>query len=99
VSATQIYQNLRFLGRVSFYSSFRDVDNTPDFFYSPKAIADFEASYQLSETLTLIMGVQNAFNSFPEQSPIAREVGNKYPENAPGGTAGGFWYTRVEARL
>jgi iron complex outermembrane receptor protein len=99
VSATQIYQNLRFLGRASFYSSFRDVDNTPDFFYSPQVIADFEASYQLSETLTLIMGVQNAFNSFPEQSPIATSVGNKYPENAPGGTAGGFFYTRVEARL
>jgi iron complex outermembrane receptor protein len=99
VSATQLYQRLRFLGRLSFYSSFRDVNNTPDFFYSPQVIADFEASYQLSETLSLIMGVQNAFNSFPEQSPIATEVGNKYPENAPGGTAGGFWYTRVEARL
>jgi iron complex outermembrane receptor protein len=99
VSATQIYQRLRFLGRASFYSSFRDVDNTPDFFYSPQVIADFEASYQLSDTLTLIMGVQNAFNSFPEESPIATSVGNKYPENAPGGTSGGFWYTRLEARL
>lgn len=99
VSATQLYKNIRVLGRVNFYSSFLDPDNTQDFRFGSQVLVDFEGSYRLSETLTLILGVQNAFESFPDESPLRTDVGNLYPENAPGGSNGGFWYTRLQATL
>ena len=49
--------------------------------------------------IDVVVGVQNILDSFPEESPNATALGNLYPENAPASTNGGFWYTRLEARL
>lgn len=99
VGAAHTYQRVRLLSRLNFYSSFMDPDNSGDHLYGSKLLVDVEAAYRLSNVLTLIMGVQNLFNTFPDESLVSRDVGNKYPENAPTGTNGGFWYTRLEARL
>ena len=99
LSATQLYKKLRFMGRLNYYSSFKDPDNTGDHRFDPQFMVDVEANYKVSDVLTIVVGVQNLFQNFTSVSPISTAVGNLYPENAPGGTNGGFWYTRVEARL
>ncbi len=99
VSATQLYNRARVMARLSRYSAFKNPINTGDYWFDPQYLVDVEGAYQISDALTMVLGVQNLFNSFPQESPIATQVGNLYPENAPAGSNGGFWYARIEARL
>ena len=99
VTASHLYRDLRLLSRFNVFSSFKDVDNTGDFEYGPQVYVDIEAGYRISPQLNLVLGAQNVFNTFTDLSPISTDVGNKYPENAPNGTNGGFYYARVEATM
>ena len=54
-----------------------------------------EASYKPISGLELSLGAENVLNNFPDENPFARNVGSKYPESAPMGFAGGFYYARA----
>ena len=56
---------------------------------------DVEASYKPISGLELSLGAENVLNNFPDENPSARDFGSKYPESAPMGIAGGFYYARA----
>ena len=41
------------------------------------------------------LGAENLLNAFPDENPVAGNVGAKYPESSPMGFAGGFYYGRA----
>lgn len=98
-SLTHAFEGVRFLARLNYFGEFKSPETTRDFTYGGQWMTDFELAYTVQQELTLVAGVRNAFDTFPDDHPNARALGNKYPENAPAGTNGGFWYTRVEARF
>ncbi len=88
----------RFLGRLYMYNGFTEFttdggDNTR-IDAGPQWIVDFETSYTMKTGLTISAGAQNLFESFPDRSQPGVS-GTKYPEYAPFGFNGGFYYFRA----
>ncbi len=88
----------RFLGRLYMYNGFTEFttdggDNTR-VDAGPQWIVDFETSYTMKTGLTISAGAQNLFESFPDRSQPGVS-GTKYPEYAPFGFNGGFYYLRA----
>ncbi len=88
----------RFLGRVYMYDGFTEFttdggDNTR-VNAGPQWLADLETSYTMKTGLTISVGAQNLFDSYPDRSRPGVS-GTKYPEYAPFGFNGGFYYLRA----
>lgn len=88
----------RFLGRLYMYNGFTEFttdggDNTR-VDAGPQWLVDFETSYTMKTGLTISAGAQNLFESFPDRSQPGVS-GTKYPEYAPFGFNGGFYYLRA----
>ena len=88
----------RFLGRLYMYNGFTEftTDGKEDTRVDagPQWIVDFETSYTMKTGLTVSLGAQNLFESFPDRSQPGVS-GTKYPEYAPFGFNGGFYYLRA----
>ena len=82
------------LGRVNYYGAWFDWDSAQTLF-SGKPVFDVEASVPLSEGTTLAFGAQNVFNTFPDMSPNATSVGERYSEYTPWGFNGAYYYIRL----
>ena len=82
------------LGRVNYYGAWFDWDSDQTLF-SGKPVFDVEASVPLSEGTTLAFGAQNVFNTFPDMSPNATSVGERYSEYTPWGFNGAYYYLRL----
>lgn len=69
----------------------------PDVLISPKTIVDLEARYAISRSLNLALGVENAFDEYPESLPVSiNGTGNTpFPNYAPYGRGGRFVYARA----
>ena len=65
--------------------------------YEPRYFVDVEFGYSLSDALTLVAGVQNLLDEYPEETTQGAQdgVGMLYPENSPYGFGGGFYYFRA----
>ena len=86
----------RFLGRVYMYDGFTEftTDNEDARVDAgPQWLVDLETSYTMKNGLTVSLGAQNLFDSYPDRSTGAS--GTKYPEYAPFGFNGGFYYLRA----
>lgn len=88
----------RFLGRLYWYNGFTEFttdggDNTR-VNAGPQWLVDLETSYTMKTGLTLSLGAQNLFDSYPDRSQPGVS-GTKYPEYAPFGFNGGFYYFRA----
>ena len=79
------------LGRVNYYGAWFDWDSDQTLF-SGKPVFDVEANIPLSEAITLAFGAQNVFNTFPDMSPNATSVGERYSEYTPWGFNGAYYY-------
>ncbi len=99
ISASHAYDAIRLLARLNYYGDYKDPETSGDYNYAPKLLADLEIGYTLDQTLTLVVGAHNIFNTFPDRHMASTNTGNKYPQNSPAGTNGGFWYTRLEAHF
>ena len=88
----------RFLGRVYWYDGFTefttdgDVDTRVD--AGDQWLVDLETSYTMKTGLTVSVGAQNLFDSFPARSNPGVS-GTKYPEYSPFGFNGGYYYLRA----
>lgn len=67
---------------------------------------DIEAGVTIKENYRLAVGAQNLFNTFPQRetrnifpSTGGAANGSIYPDTAPIGQLGGFWYVRASARF
>ena len=86
----------RFLGRLNYFDEFFDSED--DYTYDAVFTVDAEASYSITDSLSVILGAQNLLDEFPEETPldIALGKGNRYSQFAPSGFGGGFYYTRLK---
>ena len=94
LSVTQHAGAVDLLGRVSYYGAWFDWDSAQTLF-GGKPVVDIEVSIPISDGTTLAVGSQNVFNTFPDESPTARSVGERYSEYTPWGFNGGYYYARV----
>ncbi len=88
----------RFLGRVYMYDGFTEFttdggDNTR-VDAGAQWLVDLETSYTMKTGLTVSVGAQNLFDSFPDRSNPGVS-GTKYPEYSPYGFNGGYYYLRA----
>ena len=86
----------RFLGRVYMYDGFTEFttdnkDKRVD--AGPQWLMDLETSYTMKTGLTVSLGAQNLFDSYPDRSTGVS--GTRYPEYAPFGFNGGYYYLRA----
>ena len=84
--------------RVNYFGSYSEYHaDVGSWLFHPGAefTVDVEASYKPISGLELSLGAENVLNNFPDENPFARNVGSKYPESAPMGFAGGFYYARA----
>ncbi len=88
----------RFMARGRYYGDYYDAptnDESVSYHPDPKFLVDLEASYDLSESVTLLAGAQNVFDTYPEKNPAGEVAGLIYPEGSPFGFNGGFYYLRA----
>ncbi len=85
----------RFLGRVSYYAGWFDSEDVQD--YGDEYVSDLEVAYSFSDDVTLVLGGQNVFDTYPDENRGARSgVGNQYSQYSPFGFNGAFWYARLK---
>ena len=84
--------------RVNYFGSYSEYHaDVESWLFHPGAefTVDLEASYKPMSGVELSLGAENVLNNFPDVNPFAENVGSKYPESAPMGIAGGFYYARA----
>ncbi len=88
----------RVLGRLRHYGDYYDAptnDASVAYYPSPSTLFDFEAAFDLSDSLSVLIGLQNAFDEYPETNPNGEVAGLIYPESSPFGFNGGYYYMRA----
>lgn len=86
------------LARVTRYGSYTESSNvaTGDRSFGAKWIADLDVGYDLTEHVTLSVGANNLFDSYPDRNGIIASDGSgAYGNFAPFGLSGGFYYARA----
>ena len=89
----------RLLSRLHYYDDFterhQDIDTQPIYAHA-RALLDLEASYTFFDLgLTMAVGADNLFDTYPTKNRYARDYGQKYPVASPYGYNGGFYYVRA----
>lgn len=98
VSVNHQLEKWRFLARVSYYDEWFDGEDGQT--YSGEYLLDLEAGYKLTQDISLVLGAQNALDTYPDENPGARGgVGNLYSQYTPFGFNGAFYYARVEYKF
>jgi iron complex outermembrane receptor protein len=90
----------RALGRLNYYGEYFEAhleDNTLPIDGEAAVLVDAEVGYKITENIELIGGVQNLFDTYPQDNPWAGIAGARYGERSPFGFNGGFYY--LKARL
>ena len=106
VGIDQRIGRVQLLGRLSYYGGWYDWDSgfgevfipsggIEQGFFDGRPIIDVEASIGLREDTTLVVGVQNVLDTYPQVSARAASVGEKYSEYTPWGFNGAYFYTRI----
>ncbi|MEE8463310.1 MAG: TonB-dependent receptor, partial [Gammaproteobacteria bacterium] len=91
-------ENFRVLARLSYYDEWFDSEDGAT--YDGEWLVDLEAALSINDNLTVTVGAQNIFDTFPGENQGARSgVGNRYSQFTPFGFNGGFWYARIRYQL
>ena len=94
LSARHKEGRIRFLVRLSYWGDFFDKEDNRN--YPGEYLADLEVTYNLTDAFSVSGGGQNIFNNYPEINPNAYTgLGNLYPQSAPFGFNGGYYYVRL----
>ncbi len=86
------------LARATRYGGYTESSNVAsgDRSFGAKWVADLDVSYDLSDHLTLSVGANNLFDTYPERNGIiAADGSGAYGNFAPFGLSGGFYYARA----
>ncbi len=84
------------LARLSYYGGWYDRRDVRR--YRGKPTVDLEVAWPVSDAVALTLGARNILNTYPDENPNARRLGNLYPPSTPFGFNGGFYYTRLDYR-
>ena len=60
-----------------------------------KPLLDLEVGFPFGDALTLSVGAQNVLNTYPDETRVVGGPGNLYPQGAPFGFNGAYYYARV----
>jgi len=94
--------------RANYYGEWTDAVNnatpTPSSFDQtfPEAwLVDLEVGYDVTESLTITVGADNVFNTYPDKDQRLGQQANGivYPQFSPFGFSGGYWYGRLTAKF
>ena len=88
----------RFMARGRYYGEYYDAptnDASKAYNPDPKFLVDLEASYDISDSVSVLVGAQNAFDTYPEKNPRGDAAGLIYPESSPFGFNGGYYYVKA----
>ena len=96
LSLSQQLGSLSALVRGTYYDGFYDSElSDPDLRYGARVLFDAEVSLPLAENAAIAIGANNLFNAYPDENPNSGGVGALYPESAPYGFNGGYYYLRL----
>ena len=91
----------RLMARARRYGEYYDAptnDGSVAFYPEPSLVFDFEAALDVTPQISLLFGLQNAFDEYPSTNPNGEVAGLVYPEQSPFGFNGGFYYVRAQWR-
>ena len=99
----------RVMGRLRYYGEFYDDPTNsgglpPDgnaFYPGAATLFDFEAAFDVNDSVSVLVGLQNAFDTYPDINPTGQNgevAGLIYPESSPFGFNGGYYYMRATWR-
>ncbi|MEM0909857.1 MAG: TonB-dependent receptor [Pseudomonadota bacterium] len=86
--------DIRTLVRANYYGGWDDTGNDVDGI-SAEVLIDVEISYQFNENLEFAFGVENLFDTYPDENPFATSLGQQYSEASPFGFNGGAYYLQA----
>ena len=98
LSWTHLQGQWRFMARARQYGEYYDAptnDGDVAFYPGPELVFDAELAYQVTPTLSLLLGLQNVFDEYPDENPHGEVAGLIYPEQSPFGFNGGYRYLRA----
>ena len=84
------------LGRLGYYGGW--FDRRDDRRYRGKPVVDVEATWPVTQSVSLTLGSRNVLNTYPDENPNPGRLGNRYPPSTPFGFSGGFYYLRLNYR-
>lgn len=94
VTWTHQMGSFRTLLRANYYGGWDDTGNgVPDI--SAETLIDAEVAYQVNDSIEIVGGIANLFDTFPDENPGAGDLGQLYSESSPFGFNGGQWYLRA----
>ncbi|MYD98661.1 MAG: TonB-dependent receptor [Gammaproteobacteria bacterium] len=92
----------RLMARARHYGEYYDAptnDGSVAFYPDASLLFDFEVSVDATDALSVLFGLQNAFDEYPSTNPHGEVAGLVYPEQSPFGFNGGFYYFRAQWRM
>lgn len=87
-----------FMARARYYGGYYDAptnDGSVAFYPEPNLLIDAEVALDVGPQLTVLGGLSNAFDTYPDTNPHGEVAGLIYPEQSPFGFNGGFTYVRA----
>jgi len=95
VAWSHVQGKLRTLLRANYYGSWTSTSN--GYGVGAAVLVDAQVAYQVTDSAEIIVGVDNLFDEYPDETPSPGGLGQLYPEDSPFGFNGGTWY--VQGRL
>ena len=91
--------NWRVMGRARYYGEYYDDPTNSGgavaFYPDASLLFDFEATFDVNDSVSVLVGLQNAFDEYPSTNPHGEVAGLIYPEQSPFGFNGGYYYLRA----
>ena len=98
ITWTHLQGEWRLMARSRYYGQFYDAptnDGSVSYYPEPNWLFDAEVSVQATDSLMLLAGVQNMFDTYPQENPNGEVAGLIYPESSAFSFNGGFYYLRA----
>ena len=99
----------RVMGRLRYYGEYYDDPTNSGglppagnaFYPGAATLFDFETAFDVNDSVSVLIGLQNAFDTYPDINPSGQNgevAGLIYPESSPFGFNGGYYYMRATWR-
>lgn len=102
-SAQYAWGAFEVLGRVRYYGGWTDSTGnaTGEIFQDFGAVTffDLSATWKATEKLSVRVGAENIFDTYPDEAVFQASRGLVYSRNSPYDTNGGLYYARVDVRF
>ena len=88
----------RLMARARQYGGYYDAptnDGDVAYFPEPELLFDFEVALDVTDSLSVLFGAQNALDEYPDINPHGEVAGLLYPEQSPFSFNGGYYYMRA----